>query len=56
MKQRGFIYVDGGVYEGDWDNDKANGYGIYTRNGRIYEGEWRNDLQNGYTLVRKPYF
>ena len=24
------IHADGDVYEGDWKNDKAHGFGIYT--------------------------
>lgn len=30
--------------EGLWENDKANGYGIYYhKNGSRYEGHWVND-------------
>jgi len=36
------------VYEGDWINDKANGYGVYNHvDGAIYEGQWIDDLQHG---------
>ena len=39
MEQRRIICVDGGVWEGDWVNDKDDGYGNYTCNkGEIYEG------------------
>ena len=55
MEQRRLINVDGDVYEGDWTNDKDNGYGIYTHyNWATYEGQWRDDIQNGCTLVWKP--
>lgn len=34
-----FIHADGDIYEGDWGNDKANGYGIYKHmNGAQYKG------------------
>jgi hypothetical protein len=32
------------IYEGNWKNDKKNGYGKMTySDGTIYEGEWEND-------------
>ena len=34
-------------FEGEFINNKANGYGIYKINKKgFYEGEWENDLQN----------
>jgi hypothetical protein len=37
--------VDGDVFEGEWLDDKANGYGVYVhQNGARYEGEWKDDL------------
>lgn len=34
---------------GDWQNDKANGYGVYMHaNGSKYEGEWKDDKQHGF--------
>jgi len=33
------------MYEGEWIDDKANGYGIYIHaNGTRYEGNWLNDF------------
>lgn len=33
---------------GNWENDKAHGYGIYYHsNGSRYEGDWINDKQHG---------
>lgn len=35
------MHVDGDVYEGNWTNDKANGFGVYIHvNGARYEGNW----------------
>lgn len=36
-------------YEGDWIDDKMDGFGIYTyANGDIYEGEFKNNMHHGY--------
>jgi len=33
------VHVDGDVYEGNWVNDQAEGYGVYLhKNGASYEG------------------
>jgi len=38
------IHADGDVYEGDWLDDKAHGYGIYCHlDGAKYEGYWEED-------------
>lgn len=43
-----FYHVDGDIFEGEWKEDKANGFGIYTHvNGAKYEGFWVDDLQHG---------
>lgn len=40
--------MDGDIFEGEWENDKANGFGTYThKNGAVYEGTWVNDVQDG---------
>ena len=37
------IYENKDKYNGDWKNDKYEGYGIYIwANGNKYEGEWKN--------------
>ena len=41
-------------YEGDWKNDKMEGYGIYNySNGDVYEGQWRDNAHYG---IGKMYF
>jgi hypothetical protein len=36
------------VYEGEWENNKAHGFGIYKHNsGAIYQGYWRKNIQSG---------
>jgi hypothetical protein len=46
---RGKLYhADGDHYEGQWVDDKAEGFGIYTHvDGTIYEGQWKDDKQDG---------
>jgi len=42
------IHANGEVYEGEWLEDKANGYGVHTHlDGATYSGDWKNDLQHG---------
>jgi hypothetical protein len=37
-------YATNNIFKGNWENDKANGYGIYYHsNGSRYEGNWVND-------------
>lgn len=36
-------------YEGDWKEDKMEGFGVYQySNGDVYEGEWKDNLHQGY--------
>lgn len=38
----------GDYYEGEWLNDKANGFGTYVySDGVKYVGQWVNDKQHG---------
>ena len=40
-----FYYQDGGRYDGNWVENKMNGFGVlYYQSDRVaYEGEWVND-------------
>lgn len=51
-KRHGFgiyYYLDGGRYEGEWNDDRISGKGksIYS-NGNVYEGEWTDGRINGF--------
>ena len=36
------------MYEGDWINNKREGYGIYyQKNGEYYKGHWKSGLTYG---------
>ena len=48
------INSQGGVYDGQWLNDKAHGYGKYHfSNGTTYSGQWVDDSQT-YGTELKP--
>ena len=49
MHGRGsYIWADGRKYEGEYVNDKKDGYGVYTwADGRKYQGFWANGKQDG---------
>lgn len=42
-------HANGDIYEGNWKDDKANGYGIFIdlNNNAKYEGYWLDDQQHG---------
>ena len=40
-------------YEGEYINDKKNGFGIYTfANGDYYKGNFLNDQRHGYGIMK----
>ena len=41
------ITNNGDEYEGDWVDNKANGFGTYRSKEVKYEGKWKNDRQEG---------
>ena len=46
-----YSWKDGRKYEGDYNQDKKEGFGIYTwANGRKYVGEWKNGKQYLYII------
>ena len=49
MHNRGvYFWKDGRKYEGEYKNDKKEGFGkYYWTDGRRYEGQWRNGKQHG---------
>lgn len=44
-----FFYQDGGMYDGEWSQNKMNGYGkLYYQSGKLaYEGYWKADQFTG---------
>jgi len=45
------------LYEGEWLNDKAEGYGVYLHvDGSKYVGRWKQDKQNGYGNNKEEYY
>lgn len=45
------IWADCSVYEGYWENDKANGRGrLIHADGDVYNGEWKDDKAHGYGM------
>lgn len=45
-----FFYQDGGSYDGDWSENKMEGYGVlyYQSNVKAYEGNWVDDKFEGF--------
>ena len=45
LEGKGTMYRKDGIrYEGEWKNDKKEGYGInHYSNGNKYEGKWKNN-------------
>ena len=48
-----FYYQDGGFYDGDWRDNKMEGFGIlyYQSNRKAYEGLWVNDQFHGQGML-----
>lgn len=43
-----YRYKDGGVYEGEWQDNKKHGRGLLKyANGSVYEGEFKNGVADG---------
>jgi competence protein ComEC len=50
-----YTYPDGSKYEGEWQDNKRHGRGIWTRpDGMRYEGEWENDKPSGQGTLTAP--
>ena len=46
------VYPNGGIYEGELDDNKRNGYGTMTyANRSVYKGEWSYDKQHGQGIM-----
>jgi hypothetical protein len=43
------VWVDGSLYEGYWNMDKANGPGrLIHADGDVYNGDWKDDKAHGF--------
>jgi hypothetical protein len=52
---RNYTYPDGSIYEGEWQNNKRHGRGLWFRpDGMKYDGEWKNDKPNGQGTLILP--
>lgn len=41
-------YPDGTVYNGEWEENKRHGQGVYTyKNGDFYDGSWKEGHKHG---------
>ncbi len=55
MKMERYTYPDGTVYEGEWENRKRHGYGVWSRpDGTRYAGEWADDRPHGEGTLTAP--
>ena len=42
------MHADGDIYNGNWKDDKAHGFGAYiNQDGSKYNGNWKEDKQHG---------
>ena len=44
-------WPDGKFFEGEFYEDKKEGFGVYYSNKKIYIGMWKNSLLNGYCII-----
>lgn len=50
------VWPDGAEYVGQWENDMANGKGVFVHGGQdgpSYDGEWKNDKANGFGTFKQ---
>ena len=48
IKGKGYLFFKTGEeYKGEWEENRANGFGIYKSKEVKYEGKWKNDRQEG---------
>ena len=52
-----FFYQDGGLYDGDWKQNRMEGQGkLYYQSGKLaYDGEWKNDQFYGQGVLYNEY-
>jgi hypothetical protein len=47
--KKNFESANCNMYDGDYQNDKKNGYGLFTwESGNIYKGNYKDDERDGY--------
>ena len=55
MERKEQSYQDGSHYEGELQNEKRHGQGIWTRpDGTVYAGEWKHDRPEGQGTLTRP--
>lgn len=55
MERKEQTYEDGSRYEGEWQDGKRHGQGVWTRpDGTTYAGEWKNDKPDGQGTLTRP--
>ena len=52
-----FYYQDGGLYDGDWKQNRMDGRGkLYYQSGKLaYDGEWKSDQFCGHGILYNQY-
>lgn len=41
------VYSEEKVYEGEWKEDKMDGFGVMNSKGKVYEGEFKDGKMHG---------